>query len=144
MTRSAGSNYPSRQQPFACAWHVNPVLAAFDFGGRRPARLAELVLAAATLLLVGCTSPLLKVITVAVDSPSFSPGGGVFGADQTVSMSCTTAHAVIHCTADGNGAPPGNATDPEFVAGCAGGSPGGLVGQPHSPGQPGLAVIYVH
>lgn len=63
--------------------------------------LPLLVLLIVANLLSGCTNPVLHVATPLVSPPSFSPGGGVFGTDQSVTLS-TAAGTTIYYTTDGS------------------------------------------
>ena len=58
--------------------------------------------ALASSLLTACSNPLLSVNTERVAPPSFSPGGGVFGVDQSVTLASATDGATIYYTTDGS------------------------------------------
>ena len=56
---------------------------------------------ACILFLTACPNPFLKVVA-AIAPPTISPGGGVFGTDQSVSLSTSLSGAAIYYTTDGS------------------------------------------
>lgn len=60
--------------------------------------LPILSIIAAMLLLSSCVNPLLKLTSASVTPPSVSPAGGVYGTDQTVTLSGAVSGATIYYT----------------------------------------------
>ena len=59
--------------------------------------------AALVLLLAGCPNPFLKNSLASIfPPPVVSPGGGVFGTDQSVVLSTPVAGATIYYTTNGS------------------------------------------